>query len=1520
MKSVNTFNGGMKKDLAKNIFKPDTYFHAENFSLITEHGLSTGNLRNIKGNKQLISLPNCSNVVSIIKNQSGTSQVTILGEVFTIDFSSTSWQSTLSTLVNSNVNLQAAGVTSAYNSDRVVLWGLLDNLFNLITPSITASINNTNGTVNTSYMNPVSTPKMLGWCTIRDDIYIFSSTEVSTTPANAQSQIWKLTYDKFTNNPNISLVYHGLLNLSLGNPIPNPGGVIGNYETETIQNIYFTDNYNRPKKINVLDTNLMAKIPSQLEEVSDIISGVNTIQQLMAGGSLPIGNYAISYRLLQNAGNTSAFSVPSNFIPVITARENGPIIDYQTDLQVLDSSGARKIAQKTLRCKIFNIDTTYDRIEVAIIFKESPGAIPTVKLLPTQPIPANGIYEFLYSGSENTTTLDIEQFLKQTLIFDTVKTIAVKNNVKFNGNVKYGDFDVDFDARAYRFNHSQIAELTNQSGVLEYTINGTSPNYTQVPETADAIQDPETKQAPYSYNNFLYQSDGVTIGGEGLNVKYEFTQIDTDQVNNPDPFRTIIDVYANTPRAPLANVPHNSNTIDVDQDSNTFYDQLNNHGAIGNSTSPYYIYGLKGYQRDEVYRFGIVFFSKKGEASYTHWIGDIRMPNIWMPDTTNATPANRSLFAYPTATSAPSNYYVHNLGIKFTVDISSIKDKIDGYRIVRVKRSDADKTILGQGTLLPTVFNHDTGDPNFGFKSLQNNNRLYDASDLPANHDFDSDVASFVSPEFTFKSYPAFSSQDQIDIIGRAHSQSGFTVQDSAGAPVSNAFCVKNYSIDPNGLAKNGLPVTLSETMVIPNAYTTGGPQSYTFNLHPTIPYVNKSNHDTFAGSLDPQSYGNQRLAMVAPFNTNYGTALGSTWPNTLSTDGITNGAYAIYLANYRRPNNTQYGGNSYSERAYSEYISTGHYRKVDTSSPNTISDYVFGGDTQVSLFDYVNSFKNYFVGDTLTPLSPGDSAYVTEVMSGMLFPVECSFPIQLEDNSLTFSKSQLFGDFPWNGGLTGPRIEISQDFNINFDFFVENDVVTFFPKPFPYIPKEKYDVRVHRSAVKTNGELTDSWGIFQEDDYLDLDTIQGPLNQLITHQDKLISFQDKGVALLSVNERSVTQDTSGSLQLASGGILTRYDYISKVIGSKHQFGFTQSHDGVFFFDINTKNIYKLAQNAPEAITVSKNVAGYFNDNINGLLQISDNPYLNKGLTCTYDYHYNEAILTFRDTVFADSQKATIYSISSEVNNITTVVFDFGRTQVPSCLTQGGLIFVLGYINNQEHTELGAVTSISGSLVTATFLNTQLSNVSGAISVSCATYKSFTIAYNDFASAFTSFYSFIPPVYINDQKNIISPDSSINTLWMHDKGDYCKFYDTVYPSKITLLLNEDPTQTKVFDNYELLTEVTDEANNANIIDQTFNTIRVYNDYQNSDFQTLPTDNGKPIAKRKERTWNIANLRNRVLYTSPSTNIFTDLNTQDILFGERFRDKYLFVDLTYNNLNNYRLIFNSCTYEFRTSAR
>jgi hypothetical protein len=64
----------------------------------------------------------------------------------------------------------------------------------------------------------------------------------------------------------------------------------------------------------------------------------------------------------------------------------------------------------------------------------------------------------------------------------------------------------------------------------------------------------------------------------------------------------------------------------LDNDSPMGIEDINSVYQL-NFADPNIDSGYKGYQRDEIYRFGIVLYNSKNVASPVHWIGDIRMPH-----------------------------------------------------------------------------------------------------------------------------------------------------------------------------------------------------------------------------------------------------------------------------------------------------------------------------------------------------------------------------------------------------------------------------------------------------------------------------------------------------------------------------------------------------------------------------------------------------------------------------------------------------------------------------------------------------------------------------------------------------------------------------------------------------------------------------------------------------------------------------------------------------------------------------
>ncbi len=1507
MEIKSDFFKGLQRDASVVLHQPSTYYYMENMRLVSTEGLATGNPENIRGMLNEIStLPifNTSNVVLItqaVTPDGSTQTVDINGVTITFAFTST-WEDNLATAINADATLQLAGIHAAFKVNRVVVYSLLINN-TLVTPLVTITQPGAFFNIDNSYVLAQSNLFMLGWEVIRDEIFIFTCQD----PGDTSGQIWKFTYDKIDPTTSVlQILYHNALDLSLDHPIANPGGIVGNYENSSTIKLYWTDNFNQPRVFNTADPNAMALDPNLLNLQALTKFSIPILQQVLSGGSLRTGLVQYAYRLSISTGQESVYSQCSSLIPVNS--HNEATETYIKYLGVPNDTNSGK----SIRMSINNLDTNYERIQViALVYLDSNSlSVPTIEIIKDELIPDTGVYTFVHTGTEIGIPVTIEEFNIINTVILRCKTLASKNNFLFPGNIKEGKFDVNWDGRAYRWN-STTAEVIDKLGnslTVDPFNPDAYPDQWGINETFDAInpnQDPNSISTTLPENDpYLYQSDLQTFGGEGPNVKYTFTTqntyLDTQTTSSGS-------------SVPTFQVTRTGQTYTFDN-----YTRVNQSNTFKDFHSPYLEAQLKGYTRGEVYRFGIVFFDSNGNQSYVKWIGDVQIPHAYMPDPLDPlNPLSRQL-TYPLTKITGNLTEANNLGVSFQV--SNIPSGVSGFSIVRCERTSENKSILGQGILNAAYaldsYNRtylvDDGvvapgiGSSFPFINSTTQNGI-PTSNFPllipsTPSTINGKFATMVSPEFLFNIENfSFNQGDIIEVIAKAEnvhigfkdsyndSAAGTGTQDCTISPGVSAsrhlYYTKNYrysaspitAVQSVGGASYVGYIELQGTLgitdwAIQQAPFDSGlvlpafPGHALFNLSQPRPLVSVTTlYDVVDTTLNLLSQGLRTLVLGSDSGT--GVNGFHNLPNWYTSDAIINTA-DMWICNYKRAVQNQYGGNSYSERSNSEYIHCGEYQPIDINNIQpTYTFGVFGGDTYINIFDTSVRKKHFTQGDGYDNFDSGvdprniipPPSYVkTSPASALMrfFPVETTVNIDLRQTSgnINFTCSAsgsvpnvaipnkvVFDDFvsPIQGV---PLPDVQDEFVYNEIYSRENNIRKYFPKPTTFLSDGVYDTRVRFSKQKINNEETDSWTQFAAADYKDLDTIQGELNNLIVHQDRLVSFQDKGIAVLAVLDRSLIQDNSGAeLVLGSGDVLQRYDYISKVIGSQHQFGFTQSNDAVFFFDVNTKSIHKLSGNSPMNVGIAKGLSSYLFNNLNGLIQTNDNPYRNKGLTCTYDFKYNEALFTFRDDISAGDL------------SITT---------------------------------------------------------------------NFTVSYNDFIDAWQSFYfqtpgnySVQPVVYVNDKRNIFSSTDD-QTLWIHDLGPYGSFYGSIYRSMISILINQSPEITKVFDSFQMTTEVTDILG-INIPDDTFDSIKVYNDFQDSDTQVIPGTT-KVIAKRVERLWNISGLRSRSIYNGSGVQI--GLSPTDIPYGERMRGQYLFADLIYNNTDDRRLVLNTFKTQIRLSSR
>lgn len=1470
--SVNTFTQGLYKDSATTVQTRNSYFDARNIRLNTDStGQSIGGVINVEGNDLSFTFPDLCNVFTFDILGVSPYTVTLTIDAVNYNFTITSVDQEDQTqeivnLINADAGLTAIGVVaSVYDCNTVYITKNIPGT-TLTLSSVSPEISNI-----TPIIAPLTSFMVLGSANIRDDIYIMTTS--TTGLPGGDGQIWKLQYDVITKVPTLTILYNSLLNFTTAHPIQ----MIGRYENDCTQRLYWTDNYNPLRTINVADDNTFAIPIDLIDLVPTVDHSAIQITDVLSGGNLLTGVYQILYRQKNVSGGETSFSIPSTLVNIVSADEDGPYQDY-----IGVNSGA--ISGKSIAFVVDGLDTNYEIVEFVAVYYETENGEPSFVSFAQEPVPATGRFEGIYSGNEggtyNLTAAEIDAL---TSAFTHAKTIASKDNRLFAANVSNKKLEYDFDSRAY--GHLQSSTTFNIDGAAETV-------FTNIAEDANAIND------DYSLNKFKRSS--TLYGGTGEYVEYEIkTQaIIADQKS----LNTSSTSYESTPTRVVTN-------------SNPDY-------TIGQYTHPGFnrqgmrfpnTYGLlRGYQRDEIYRFAIVFFDKKGDADFAQWIGDIKIPSSFDPlragyGTDGYTNGSfRGKIMEQVGVLNPV-WYLNIPYIEFTVTLpSDIKDKIGGYSIVRVDRTDSDKTILGQGNahlaskrfeINPTAPSTPTGGVRSGTAVLDNEDYIFlcnnteqaplsvpqtavsyirntggfnPADNAIVSESIQDEVITVDFPEDLFLSKINYRAGDQlktVDVFSFDFNSSGSSTFD------------RDYKIDPSVYERS-----YQFLKYYKNAGT-DGLVNYTQNITtdidefykvPKAGNVTMDNGDIFLnetfnvyeqGDGYNVGFGEKTILMktATPLYTNVDRAIAANLGVNTATSFDT-----TYIVNYYRPQPNQYGGNTYAQRGANTYIPTDHFTDIDCDSPSTTTSQVFGGDISMGVMHMqkiIKAWDGIYNEFTFGPLDPdGSPGYLSRKKSVTKFwPVESNVNVDLRQGR--FIEKDDFND-------NGTGNDLGEEFIYNSLYNKSGNARLFFPKPAQFQDcNEYYDTRIYASDLKINGENTDSWASWPVNQFIDTESLYGPINNITILNDGMIYHQDSAFGVVSINPRALITDQAGfGLELGSGSLLQDYTYISTSIGCKHQWSILTARKSLYWVDINTLKVYRMSGQGIENLSDIKGMHSYLRENLTGEVLLNytdggDNPLEDKGITGYYDPINNEAVYSFHGA-----------------NRIQT--YTIGVTYYPGdYVIDSAAPFNIFYITT-EFTAAGSST-------------TELNANGNDLGDSRDYDNVFTLAFSEYSNSFTSFYDFTPRIYITNNDIILSPDkNSTKDLYLHNVGDFGKFYNTVYDTKLEFITNEFPSTTKTFDNLQWHHEILDY--NSDVKDNTFETLKCSTSYQESPLITLDPITTKNI-KRKERSWKVDVPRS-------TTN------------RERLRDKTMKTELTYNNTNNYRMVLHFVQSLFRKSFR
>jgi hypothetical protein len=1346
-KLINTFNQGMDKDSSKNKYDNTHYFDAQNVRIITQEGLSSGALENMKGD--------------LLR---------------------------LNTVVSGNNYM----VGQVVLRDWIILW---------------------TSTNNTSTPNDSSTDRI--W-----------KVPISSIESLATTNSLTLSASYFHTAPTTAhLIYEGNLYLCTGNKIR----AIARYENDNIQKVYWVDGYNNLRHINTVydaDTN---DLTSLSEDKLEVISNITLTQPRILGitdGNLRAGKIQYGYQLYSLYGAETTFSPLTNLIHLTSFSDLNSTSDGYKGSDIDDPTG--KAVQGTITIE----EPGYTRIRIIAVHYSSLNGEPEIRILDEKEIAGN-INEVVYFTDTGTNlgnyTLEILRTLG-TSIFSP-KGLNTKDNILFPANITEDSFDVDFDARAYRFagasgtstehNYQATSGLREtarvyeddnsyfviyaagitragaggtaaagdweyynsldvyQSGYAGYDQSGYGTAY-GLPVTADAINrfNDLDNDGDHDYR-FMYQEDGETLGGEGVNVKYEF-KLTTQQ----------LDIGSD-------NTPTAMEKLYSDKEGS-----VENPSYYGYA-SPFNVTKFLGYHRDEIYRFGVVFFDEKGRSSFVKWIGDIRFPSISTENKEDTYTEGAGYTAQEgeieilqtcddyeafdpgtTSTKYEVNIDGETFDISDTYGSGASLSDIADLLAFEIDNASTIASASATGAVITVVCDKQSGSHTIttaGYKDsgsgwtgaaglIDNYSQTVAYSAASAFQDFspafyssvDDDIKmNILYLQFTISNLPSEAVNYQIVRVKRESNDRSVVAQGLTGhlaltgsdyhhstwntstARDINMFVSPEVAFNKNltRQANDKLQCVgqLTQHILADTADTVGiykyreitaltDPQLPTGSSGAGDEHYTHMQTDMEDGAIVRQD---QVSASIGAYNYIVNNATNHTDKGICFVNEVSNSSWvsrgtaytARYLINYRRNIfSTQYGGNTYNARRRNLYIAASSIRKAQS-----ITD-VYGGDTFIGMFDHMYSSWEH---ESATSNKP----------EAIYFPVETSINLPLR-NDECWHRIYADSGYPeflhdsagvWSDGSN--YFSQSGDlYNYNTVYSKENDTKLFIAKPFDWEQQITFDNRILNSGVKTNNEISDSWLKFGANAYLDVDPQYGEITALQTINNQMLFFQPKAFGSLSINERALTTiQNVGQLVLGTSGVLERYDYAKLDIGVSDKDHIILTPNALYWIDIINKAMFKFT-GGPEELSMMKGMDSWFRTNITTSVE----------LMMYHDPEYREVNL----------------------------------------------------VNHEADSE-------------------------------------FNLVYNEVTDSFVGFTTQYPKFIINYNEKLLSSEDLL-TFYKHNDpyGAKCVFYGASVsdPSYVTLLVNPDNENVAMFNNLEWLTEVSDGSSD---LQETFTNITLYNDYQKS---------------------------------------------------------------------------------------
>lgn len=579
--------------------------------------------------------------------------------------------------------------------------------------------------------------------------------------------------------------------------------------------------------------------------------------------------------------------------------------------------------------------------------------------------------------------------------------------------------------------------------------------------------------------------------------------------------------------------------LDIDNYSSNYNAQISypyTNSVLGTSN--------RSSARSEVYRIYIVFFNKKMQHTNPQWICDMRMPTV--DDSSDFVVSHND-----GATVVHARY----LYPKVTLKNLPVDSDLLGWQIFRCERSSIDRSVLAKGLMSPTY--HDVLDSDKAKPYSSTTSMLIGHADGAVSQY--KGVIEMISPEINFNKNISFVSGDRLRIDGR---YSGSINGNTYGMYLKAIGEIAKDASDSTYLNIN--TISLEETQTVAS-----------LNIRDTL--LNLITYKNIISFLDGATryVGQKGTCLIVRTSDDLDIA------NT--TGGWISGSYV------RNVFNTQYNGNTYEARSYNSVI--------------PYSDFIFATAVQEAECRYGDTFITYFA--YLRSMYPTQEDVFDHFRKELvLIPVESSIncalrldPIQkytsagqLADAStdVSIQEKQSDGIAFWPESYPNELIDL---YSYNSVYSISPNAKLIQCKVFDSNTIEESSTKIIAAGKKINNEYFDSWTDIKINNYIEVDGQYGELVKLINFNNKFFAFQNKGISLISVNERTLIQDVNKlQLTLGTGDVLDRYDYITTSSGIYGLDDLVVSFNTLYYLDRENKAIYTLTSEGDVPISEIKGI------------------------------------------------------------------------------------------------------------------------------------------------------------------------------------------------------------------------------------------------------------------------------------------------------------------------------------------